>query len=70
VNSVHLWHSFRTHQCSHNSVEKQIINLLVITVEPRLVDVSDAVVATDVKTTVLSGVPADNDIDAVFKWCA
>jgi hypothetical protein len=41
----------------------------VITVEPRLVDVSDAVVATEVEKTVLSGVPADKDIDTVFKCC-
>jgi hypothetical protein len=31
----------------------------MITVEPRLVDVSDVVVASDVDTNVLSGVPEE-----------
>ena len=58
MKSVHLWHSFRTQQCSHNSVEKQIINLLVITVDSRLVEVSGAIdVAERVVMTVLSDVP-------------
>ncbi len=36
---------------------KQDLNLLLINVVPRLVDVSDAVVAPEVDTNVLSGVP-------------
>ncbi len=36
---------------------KQDHNLLLIDVVPRLVDVSDAVVAPEVDTNVLSGVP-------------
>jgi hypothetical protein len=38
---------------------KQDLHLLMITVEPRLVDVSDVVVASDVDTNVLSGVPEE-----------
>ena len=36
---------------------KQDLNSLLITVEPRLVDVSDAVVVPEVDTNVLSVVP-------------
>jgi hypothetical protein len=51
-------HSIRTPQCIHNSVEKQISNLLVITVDSKLVEVSGAIdVAGGVVMTVLSDVP-------------
>ena len=52
-----------TNLCEETSYEmherKQDLNLLLIIVEPRLVEVSDAVVVPEVDTNVLSGVPEE-----------